>query len=172
MHKIIRPLFLGLIPILLGTHAISQAAITPAMEDNLYSLALAASITEMEKSWGQVDDGDNGSRVRTDYGHLIAWQKSEITSDLPIQFGTHHIEFLDDRALIDRYKKLGKEFAILEIHPMRNEGSKLRIHVSVSWFSYHRGRLNFASSDWSDVEFQYDCDKKKFKLTSVEVGGI
>jgi hypothetical protein len=46
------------------------------------------------------------------------------------------------------------------------------IQVSVSWFEFRHGRLLFEFSDWSDVEFQYDCDQKEFKISNVKLGGI
>src|SRR5579862_9355892 len=70
--------------------------------DDLYARALSASIEEMEKSWGSIDDSCCSSRIRTDYRHLIV-EKDEITESLPKQFGTHEMEYLDSQELKDRY---------------------------------------------------------------------
>lgn len=140
--------------------------------DDLYSMALVASITEMQKSWGYIDDGENGSRLRTDYNHLIVRQYPEITQQLPREFGAHHIEYLDDHALIDRYKTLGKEFSVLEVHAIHNEGPRLKINISVSWIGYKHGRLSLGISDWSEVEFVYDREKNIYIISDVKLGGI
>ena len=140
--------------------------------DNLYSAALIASIKEMEKSWGYIDDGDNGSRIRTDYRQMLMRKNPEITNDLPTKFGDHQLAYLDDQALVDKRKTLKKDFSVLEIHPVRNRGPQLKIQVSVSWVGYQGGRLVFAISDWSDVEFRYDCVKQAYTISAVKLGGI
>jgi hypothetical protein len=97
--------------------------------DDLYSRALSASIDEMEKSWGSIDDGCCSSRIRTDYRHLIV-QKDEITETLSKQFGTHEIEYLDSQELKNRYQRLRKEFAVLRVRPMRYNGGRLK---NIDW---------------------------------------
>ena len=87
-------------------------------------------------------------------------------------FGDYHAEYLDDQSLIDKYKSGRKEFSVFEIHPMRNVGSGLKIQISVSWVSSRKGRLVLAFSDWSDVEFRYDCEKQAFAISAVKLGGI
>lgn len=143
-----------------------------ATKDNLYSVALFVSISEMEKSWGHIDDSDGGSRILTDYRHVVVEKDPEITDGLPLQQGDYRVEYLDSRDQMDRYKKLRKEFAILRIRPMQSEGSLLKIQVSVSYFTYKKHRILLAISDWSDVEFRYDCEHQKFAVSSVKLGGI
>jgi hypothetical protein len=172
MNQFTRLLVLTSIPFFWTTPIFPQSRDTPGKENDLYSMAFVASVTEMERSWGYIDDGDNGSRTRTDYNRLVVRQDSEITDPLPTQFGTHHVEYLDDRALIDRYKTLRKEFATLEIHPMHNDGAELKIQVSVSWIKFEKGRLIFQFSDWSDVKFRFDCEKHAYTISEVKLGGI
>jgi hypothetical protein len=126
----------------------------------------------MEKSWGHIDDSNGGSTIRRDYRHMLVEKDPEITDRLPSQLGDYRVEYLDKRAQIDRYKKLRKAFPILRIHPMQNEGARLEIEVSVSYFTHEKRRWLFAVSDWSDVEFHYDCEKQKFVVSAVKLGGI
>ncbi len=149
----------------------SQAGGTRTKGDNLYSLALFASVTEMEKSWGHIDDSDRG-RIRTDYRHMVVEKDSEITDDLLSQSGDYNVEYLDDQALIARFKKLRKEFSVLKIRSVHNEGSRLKILISVYYFKVEKGGLVFEVSDWSDVEFQYDCEKQNYIISAVKLGGI
>jgi hypothetical protein len=135
-------------------------------------MALIASVNEMQKSWGYIDNSANGSRIRTDYNHLMVRQNPEITDELPREFGAHHVEYLDDRALIGRYRTLRKEFSVLEIHAIHNEGPRLKINISVSWVEYRDGRLSFGFSDWSEVEFLFDCEEQTYTITEVKLGGI
>jgi hypothetical protein len=60
---------------------------TSVEAENLYAVALFVSLAEMEKSWGEIDDSDGGSRVRTDYHRMPVEKDPEITDHLPAQFG-------------------------------------------------------------------------------------
>jgi hypothetical protein len=55
---------------------------------------------------------------------------------------------------------------------MQNEGARLKIEVSVSYVEYRKRRFLLALSDWSDVEFRYDCEKQKYIVSTVKLGGI
>src|SRR5215831_13000398 len=141
-------------------------------KDNLYSVALKTSILQMEKDYGHMDDSVLGERMRTDYRHMIVENDQLITEGLPTEFENHSIEFLDRQGLIQRYRKLGKPYATLVICPIQNHDKTLTIAVVVYWVSYKKDRLELGLSDWSNVEFQYDCDKQRFVVTSVKLGGI
>ena len=47
----------------------------------------------------------------------------------------------------------------------------MKIAVVVNWISYKKGRLQLGLSDWSNVEFHYDCDKQQFVVSSVKLAG-
>jgi hypothetical protein len=167
-----RALVLAIIIFAISTRtATSQAATVPA-KDNLYSLALQASILQMEKEWGHLGHSALDEGVPTDYRRMIVEKDQNITDELPTAFQDHSIEYLDDQELIGRYRKLKNSFEILRIGPMRNEGTVFKIVVSTYWVSYKKRRLEFAYSDWSDVQFRYDCEQGEFVITSVKLGGI
>ena len=144
-------------------------AVSP--KENLYAVALEASIFQMEKDWSHLDDSfDN--RQRTDYRRMIVEKDPVLTDNLPTGFQDHSVEYLDDHELVTRYKKLRKRFAILRIFPMQNDGTRLRIHVSLRWFSHRNGRTMREIDSWSDVWFKYDCQRERFVVDSVKLGGI
>jgi hypothetical protein len=118
------------------------------------------------------NDAVPGQTIRTDYRHMIVEQEPLITKGLTTEFENHFVEYLDSQALIERYTKLGKSYPALVIQPMQNEGKTLKIEVVVYWISYKKGHLQLGLSDWSDVEFHYDCDKQQFVVGSVKLGGI
>jgi hypothetical protein len=161
---------LFLVPMLLVVPALSQD--TSASKDTLYATALAAGVAQMQKQWRYIDDGDQGSRIRTDYQHLIVRKNPEITDDLPSESDDVHFEYLDDPSLLARYGKLKKSFSILEVHPIHDNGSTLRVHISENWVESHNGRLWIAISDWASVEFRYDCEQHAFVVSDVKLGGI
>jgi len=141
-------------------------------KNSLYASALLASMDEMEKSWGHIDDSDDGSRIRTDYRHMFVVKDPEITDALASQFGDHQVEYLDNQAQIDRYKSLRKNFSILKIHPVQIDGEHLKITVSVYYVEYEKRKLRLALSDWSEVEFHFDCEQQRYAISSVKLGGI
>ena len=168
-----KPTIVACIALLLCSFSVSsQEGAMSAKRDNLYSLALFASLSEMEKSWGHLDDSDNGSNIRTDYRHMLAEKDPEITDGLPSQLGEFRVEFLDDQQQIDRYHQLRKGYSILRIRPIQNDGSTLRVEVSVSYVRFEKSKFIHGVSDWSDVEFRYDCEQQKYVITSVKLGGI
>jgi hypothetical protein len=171
MYASKRLMVLGLVPLLCALSAFAQTNDASVKKDNLYSIALFASISEMEKQWDHIDDSWGG-RKRTDYRNILVEKDPDITGDLPLKLGDHQIEYLDYKAMIDRYKNLRKEFSILHIYPIHNDGAQLKIHITVFWFSYKKGRLDYALSDWSDVEFRYDCAKQSYVISTVKLGGI
>jgi len=171
MRKIGQLLVLGATALVGGATAFAQSKGQLEMKGDLYSMALLASVDEMQKSWGYINDGGEG-RARTDYSNVVVKQDPKITDGMPTQFGTHHVDYLDAHALRERYKELGKEFSILEIGPIHNDGARLHIVVSVYWFKYQRGRYFFAYSDWSDVEFQFNGETQAFDILDVKLGGI
>jgi hypothetical protein len=55
---------------------------------------------------------------------------------------------------------------------MKSQGAALTIQVTVYWVEYKKSRLNFALSDWSDVEFRFNCETQSFIISNVKLGGI
>lgn len=55
---------------------------------------------------------------------------------------------------------------------MRNEGGRLSISISVSYFGYRKGKPMFGISDWSDVEFRYACEQQRFVISAIKLGGV
>ena len=144
----------------------------PAKKDEIYSMALFSSLAEMEKNWGYLHFSGSGMYVPTDYHEMCVKKNPQVTEGLPTHEGNFHVEYLDSRELIERYKKLRKGFAVIEIQPMYSDGSKLKIQISVSYFEYKKGKLMFGVSDWSDVEFRLDSDTQKYVISSIKLGGI
>jgi hypothetical protein len=167
-----RTVQLAAVIVLVTVFAPAQSNQSETHADNLYALALKTTILQMEKEYGHIDDTVLGERTRTDYRHMIVEEDPLITKGLPTDLENHFVEYLDSQALVERYKKSGKSYAALVIQPMQNEGKTLKIAVVVYWISYKKGHLQLGLSDWSKVEFHYDCDKQQFIVSSVKLGGI
>ncbi|HLW54341.1 MAG TPA: hypothetical protein VKW06_16005 [Candidatus Angelobacter sp.] len=139
-------------------------------QDNLYAAALYASIAQMDKEWSRVDKTPEDS-IPTDYRHMIV-KKSEMAEKLPDRAGDYQIEVLDPRELVERYRKLRKGFAILVFHPMKNEGTALTVNIKVFWYSHKRTASSYIFSGSTDVEFRYDCEKRDWVISKVQLSGV
>ena len=169
---LLRSVVISILPFLFVLPLYPQEKRAAAKEENLYSKALFASIVEMEKSHGQMDDTFSGTRFRTDYHHMMVEKDPGITDDLPEQFGEYRVEYLDTQNQIARSKELRKPYSVLKIQPMKSEGARLKIQVTVYWVEYKKSKLNLAVSDWSDVEFRFNCETQSFAISNVKLGGI
>jgi len=155
-------LFLALVAQL---SAFAQDPSPSKKQDTVYARALFASITEMDKEWGRQNDAP-------DYHRMFVEADPQITNELPSESAGYRVEFLDTKGQVSRYKKLGKEFALLKIHPMRDDGDHLEVTVSVYQFSYKKRHLMYGLSGSSDVEIRFNCEKQQFVISSVKLGGI
>lgn len=135
---------------------------------NLYSMALFASLAEMQKQWGHFKDNTQ----QADFHNMAVEADADITTGLPGDQNDFHVAYLDTKGQIDRYKKLRKPFALMKIHPIKVEGSKLTIMISVSYFEYRHRRAMYGFSDWSEVAFEFDCSKNNYAIASIKLGGI
>lgn len=166
-------LFLLVAAVALGAQTCAENRITPASNDsNLYATALYASLAEMDKSWGRQRNSVDGRPLSEYYRKMPVMSDFAITEGLPTQQGDYHVEFLGSAALIQRRRRLHKDFPILRLFPIRVEGRFLKIHVAENWVGLKGGMLTEAISDWSDVDFQFDCEKQVFVVGGVKLGGI
>lgn len=172
MCALLRSVVLGILPFLFVLPLYPQEKGAAAKEESLYSKALFASLAEKEKSYGHMDDSVSGTRIRTNYHHTLVEKDLGITVDLPEQNGEYRVEYLDTQNQIARCKELRKPFAILKIWPMKSQGARLKIQVTVYWVEYKKSRLYFGLSDWADVEFRFDCETQRFVISDINLGGI
>jgi len=119
-----------------------------------------------------MDDSVSGTRIRMDYHHMLVEKDPGITNDLPEQFGDYRVEYLDTENQIARYKGARKPFSILKVQPMKSEGARLKIQVTVYWVEYKKSKVYLALSDWSDVEFRFNCETERFVISNIKLGGI
>jgi len=140
--------------------------------ENLYVIALEASLKQMSLEWGTIDDSLSGDRVRTDYLNVVVKIDRVIPNGLPARVGRSRVEYLDHDGLVQRAKQVRKPFAILEGMPMTVEGSTLVVTYRTQWVTFERGMLHLGLSDWSKVYFRFDCQGNRFVADRVQLGGI
>ncbi len=158
--------------LLLTPSALPQHGNISKVENNLYCRALFASLEKMDRDWGKFTSTAQSNRVPTNYHKMIVEKNPHITEGLPARLGDYQVEYLEPKELIERYKRLRKEYAILIAAPMINEEERLKIRFIVYWISYKKGRLMYALSEWSEVYFRYECESRKYVIDEVKLGGI
>jgi hypothetical protein len=138
-----RQLFqIGLILLALSPPVLSQKQETRAKESNLYHRALYATLDKMNASWGGIKYA-NGEPGPIDYHNMIVQKNRDITEGLPSQLGVYHVEYLDSEGLIDRYKKLRKDFAILVAYPWTTKTGRDYESLSTLLDQLQETRVNF-----------------------------
>jgi len=43
--------------------------------------------------------------------------------------------------------------------------------VTVYWVEYKKSKVELALSDWSDVEFRFNCETERFDISNIKLGG-
>jgi len=149
---------------------VAQVTKPRSVDESLYFTALFASLEKMSKEWGHIN-GDSKARVATDYRRMVV-ERNEITSRFPTSFGIYNLSYLDSAGLIERYRKVKKEFSILKAHPAEVEGERVKVSYTLHWVSYKKSNLAIGLSDWSDVYFRYDRERAKWLVDEVVLGCI
>ena len=166
-----RPLLLLLLFFgFLAGKALSQTKPASQDEDNLYAVALSACIKKEFEEFNNV-----ASHGRTFLNRIVEYNLL-LTEKLPTQFGDIRIEYLNDEALFERYKKTHQRLSVLRIFPMTNERAILKISLSHYFVSVpeRKKRRNYI---WELeggclTEFKYDSPQGKFVLSKAELWGV
>jgi hypothetical protein len=151
---------------LLSPSALSQTKSLPSIENNLYVKSLFACLDASAKAYS------NQTNSRHDYFNVIVEQDNLITREFPNQLGAYRIEYLDNQALVDRYKAKKASFPIIVIRPMKNEGAKLVISFADYFFSYGKKSRIYELEGGCAVELRYDCTKQEYLIEKVSLSGI
>jgi hypothetical protein len=138
----------------------------PSVENNLYVKSLFACLDEKAKAYS------SQTNSRHDYYNVIVQQDDIITKNFPNQLGAYRIEYLDDQALVNRYKAKKAEFPIIVIRPIENDGTKLVIRFTDYFFSYGKKSLNYGLEGGCNVILSYDCSKQEYVIEQVDLWGI
>ncbi|HET9318697.1 MAG TPA: hypothetical protein VFO27_02940, partial [Bryobacteraceae bacterium] len=87
---------------------------------------------------------------------------------LPTNIGPTTIEYLDAKAVIERYRRLGRKFDVLEILPIRNVREVLIVNCAEYRVSMRRRKLVLGVAGGYMVHWRYDCAAAEFVNVKVE----
>jgi hypothetical protein len=142
-------------------------------KNDIYAIGLMSGLEAMSKEYSHIDMGIPGQRQRIDYKHIIV-RMDYITGRFSsiLKSDKYKIEYLNDKQLIERYKKVKLEYPVLMIQPAEVEGNRLAVTLTLYWMSYKKGNLQFGLSDSCTTYFRFDCEKREFILDEVKLGGM
>ena len=141
-------------------------------DPSLYNEALRAGVEAMDREWGKLNLAERGTRVPIDFHNPIVRKHASIPQGVSSQFGEYRMTYLDDAALVVRWKKLRKPFAILAIRPLDGADRRLKITIDLLWVNYRRGQLQFSIDSWANVYFRHDSSTGKYVVDDVELAGV
>jgi hypothetical protein len=141
-------------------------------DQSLYNEALRAGLEAMDREWGELNLTERGTRMPIDFHNPLVRKDAAITKGLSSQFGQYHISYLDDTALVNRWKTYRKRFAILAIRPLECPDGRLKVTVHLSWVNYRRGQLRFEIDSWANVYLRRDSTNGKYVVDNVELEGV
>jgi hypothetical protein len=86
----------------------------------------------------------------------------------PRKIGSATIEYLDTKAIAERYKRIGSEFAVLEIGPLRNTSEVLMVNCAEYRVSIRKRRLVLGVAGGYMVHWRFDCSTGEYVKVKVE----
>jgi hypothetical protein len=155
-----------------GIAVLSYSTRAQTADRSLYNEALRAGLEAMDREWGKLNLTERGTRMPIDFHNPIVRKDAAITAGLSSQFGQYHISYLDDAALVTRWKTFRKRFAILVIRPLDCPDGRLKVTVHLSWVNYRRGQLQFEIDSWANVYLRRDTTNGKYLVDNVELEGV
>jgi hypothetical protein len=144
---------------------VSSETVMPPVETTLYFRALQAGLEENAKAYSNLNIG-------RDLHTVIVERNIQINQDFPRQIQSFKIEYLDTQDLIAKYKKEKKEFRIIVMRPILNEGEKLSVGLTDYWFSFKKNSLTYSLEGGAKVVFRFDCEHREYVIDKVELWGV
>ncbi len=92
----------------------------------------------------------------------------EPVAAMPSKIGSANIEYLTDKAVKERYKRLRKKFVVLGIAPIQNSGDVLTVDCAVYRVGLHKRKLMLGVSGGYMVHWRFDCSTGEYTKVKVE----
>jgi hypothetical protein len=141
-------------------------------QEDIYNQALFAGLKEMSRVWGYLTNLPDTTRIHINYNNMIVKRDAGITEHIQSRMDSIYIKLLDDAELINKCKVIKKEFPIIRIWPIKNQGPCLVVSITLDWVNYDNNILNVMLSDFCEITFSFDCVKQKYIIVNTQLGGI
>lgn len=86
----------------------------------------------------------------------------------PTKIGSAVIEYLDTKAIINRFRRIGRRFGVLEVKPIRNVREVLIVNCAEYSVNIRRGKLVLGVAGGSMVHWRFDCSTGEYARGKVE----
>ena len=127
---------------------------------SLYQLSLMAYV-EAKGEQG----GTGNSIVVLDNSVL---HDSHVVETFPPEIGSSSIEYLTTKSIVERYRRIGKAFPLVEILPMRNSHGLLIVGCAEYRVNVRHGKLVLGVFGGYEVSWRFDCSKDEYVKVKVE----
>jgi hypothetical protein len=129
-------------------------------EKSLYELSLATYIEAKAQQSGPSNNTIVLAKSVLNDSHVIEM--------FPSKIGQSSIECLNEKAIVEKFKKLGKEITVVEILPMGNRDGLLRVGCTEYRASVRHPKLVLGVFGGYDIHWRIDCSKNEYVKVKVE----
>ena len=158
-----KPLTLYLLLILCAKISVAQSY---SENDSLYLKALEKYSNEVDSFY--IKYSENKEQLA-----ILYIDQTNLIKGIPGNIGGREVVIINNENLKEIYKKNNWKLIQTKIFPIEVKNGQIEITI----IPYHgemdkKGNLNLALIDWTNVFFEYDCEKKKWIYYKTENGGI
>jgi hypothetical protein len=93
---------------------------------------------------------------------------SHVVEKLPSKIGSSTIEYLTAESIQERFRRIGKDFPIVEILPMRSQHGLLVVGCAEFRVSVRHRKLVLGVFGGYEVHWRFDCSKGEYVKIKVE----
>lgn len=86
----------------------------------------------------------------------------------PSKIGSATVEYLTSESIKKRHRRIGKDFPVVEILPMRNSHDLLVVGCAEHRVSVRHGKLVLGIFGGYEVSWRFDCSKNEYVKVKVE----
>jgi|HubBroStandDraft_6_1064221.scaffolds.fasta_scaffold234921_3 hypothetical protein len=136
--------------------------VNPVTKENvsLYQLSLMAYVE------AKAEHGSTGDNIVVMVNSIL--NDSHVVEIFPPKIGSATVEYLTSESMKERHRRLGKDFPIVEILPMRNSHDLLVVGVAEYRVSVRHGKLILGVFGGYEVSWRFDCSKNEYVKVRVE----
>jgi hypothetical protein len=127
---------------------------------SLYQLSLMAYVE------AKAEQGSTGNSIVVMVNSVL--HDSHVVEIFPPKIGSATVEYLTAESMTERHRRIGKDFPMVEILPMRNSHDLLVVGCAEYRVTVRRGKLVLGVFGGYEVSWRFDCSKDEYVKVKVE----
>lgn len=128
---------------------------------SLYQLSLMAYVE------AKAEQGSTGNNIVVVVVNSVL-HDSHVVEIFPPKIGSATVEYLTPESITERHRRIGKDFPMVEILPMRNSHDLLVVGCAEYRASVRHGKLVLGVFGGYEVSWRFDCSKDEYVKVKVE----